>query len=166
MFLKKEDSHALKMSERPTQIKPPTAKLTDVNNVNNTEPLALSSHHDSVAARARARAQAAESTPSINTSSDVNDVDPTSAPINQPVPSVPASLDIEPPVSNKRPSRATVMDEEEDSAVGLSDMAPAKSKKHIVDVDIDSGEAFGQGESFSWDELLADDGDNDKMPVN
>jgi len=38
--------------------------------------------------------------------------------------------------------------------------------EEIVDVDIDSGEAFGQGESFSWDELLADDGDNDEMPVN
>jgi hypothetical protein len=38
--------------------------------------------------------------------------------------------------------------------------------EEIVDVDIDSGEAFGQGESFSWDELLADDGDDDEMPVN
>src|ERR1700678_1754922 len=32
------------MSERPTRIKPPTAKLTDANNA---EPLALSSHRDS-----------------------------------------------------------------------------------------------------------------------
>ena len=153
----------LNFSERPMRTKPPTAKLT---NANNMEPLALSSHRDSVAAHARARAQAAESTPSIDTSSAVNDVDPTLAPINQPVPSVPASLDIEPPILNKRPSRATVTDEEEDSAEVLSDMAPAKSKKHIVDVDIDSGEAFGQGESFSWDELLADDGDNNEMPIN
>ena len=36
----------------------------------------------------------------------------------------------------------------------------------IVDVDMDSGEAFGQGESFSWDELLADDEDEDEMAVN
>ena len=27
----------------------------------------------------------------------------------------------------------------------------------IVDVDIDSSVAFGQGEQFSWDELVADD---------
>ena len=60
------------MSEWPTRTKPPTAKLTDANN---TEPLALSSHRDSVAAHARARAQAAESTPYIDTSSAVNDVD-------------------------------------------------------------------------------------------
>ena len=38
--------------------------------------------------------------------------------------------------------------------------------EEIVDVDIDSGEAFGQGELFSWDELLADDGGDDEMPVN
>ena len=37
--------------------------------------------------------------------------------------------------------------------------------EEIVDVDIDSGEAFGQGELFSWDKLLADDGD-DEMPIN
>ena len=36
----------------------------------------------------------------------------------------------------------------------------------IVDVDMDSGEAFGQGESFSWDELLADNEDEDEMAVN
>jgi len=85
------------MSERPTRIKPPTAKLTDVNN---TEPPALSSHHDSVAAHTRARAQAAPSTPSIDTpSSAVNDVYPVSAPtVNQPPPSVHALPDIEPPV--------------------------------------------------------------------
>lgn len=32
--------------------------------------------------------------------------------------------------------------------------------EEIVDVNIDSGEAFGQGEPFLWDELLADDGDD------
>jgi len=103
------------MSEHPTRTKPPTAKLTDANN---TEPLALSSHRDSVAAHARARAQAAQSTPSsIDTpSSTVNNVEPASAPIDQPPPSVPASPDIGPPASNKRPLRATVTDEEEDSA--------------------------------------------------
>ena len=36
----------------------------------------------------------------------------------------------------------------------------------IVDVDMDSGEAFGQGESFSWDELLADNDNDDEMAVN
>lgn len=36
----------------------------------------------------------------------------------------------------------------------------------IVDVDIDSGEAFGQGESFSWEDLIADIGDDDEMPVD
>jgi hAT family C-terminal dimerisation region len=40
----------------------------------------------------------------------------------------------------------------------------------IVDVDIDSGEAFGQGEPFSWDDLIADIGDDDEnddeMPVD
>jgi hypothetical protein len=30
----------------------------------------------------------------------------------------------------------------------------------IQDVDIDSGEAFGQGEKFSWDNLVADDDDD------
>jgi hypothetical protein len=35
-----------------------------------------------------------------------------------------------------------------------------------VDVDIDSGEAFGQRELFSWDKLLADDGDNNEMPID
>lgn len=125
-FPRKEDSHALKMSERPTRTKSPTAKLTDANN---TEPLALSSHHDSVAAHARARAQAAQSTPSsVDTS--VNNVNPATAPVNQPTPSVPASPDIEPPISNKRSSKATVTDEEEDSdAEVLSDTTPAKSKK-------------------------------------
>ena len=117
------------MSERPTRIKPPTAKLTDANNA---EPFALSSHRDSVAAYARARAQATQSTPSVDTSSSaVNNVGPISAPVNQvqPPPSVPASPDIE-PVSNKRPLRATVTDEEEDNTEVLSDTAPAKSKKH------------------------------------
>jgi len=38
--------------------------------------------------------------------------------------------------------------------------------EEIVDVDIDSGEAFGQGKWFSWDEPLADDRDDDKMPIN
>jgi hypothetical protein len=116
------------MSERPTRIKPPTAKLTDANNA---EPFALSSHRDSVAAYARARAQATQSTPSVDTSSSaVNNVGPISAPVNQvqPPPSVPASPDIE-PVSNKRPLRATVTDEEEDNTEVLSDTAPAKSKK-------------------------------------
>ena len=110
--------------------KPPTAKLTDANN---TEPPALSSHRDSVAAHARARAQAAPSTPSnVTPSSAVNDVDPVLAPtVNQPLPSVRASPDIEPPISNKRPTRATVTDEEEDSAEVLLDTAQAaKSKKH------------------------------------
>ena len=32
----------------------------------------------------------------------------------------------------------------------------------IVDVDIDSSAAFGQGEQFSWDELVADDEGDDK----
>ena len=36
----------------------------------------------------------------------------------------------------------------------------------IVDVDIDSGEAFGQGELFSWEDLIADIGDDDEMPVD
>ena len=36
----------------------------------------------------------------------------------------------------------------------------------IVDVDMDSGEAFGQGESFLWDKLLADDDNDDEMAVN
>jgi len=55
------------------------------------------------------------------------------APVNQPPPSaciVPALPDIEPPISNKRPSRATVTDKEEDSAEVLSDTASAKLKKH------------------------------------
>jgi len=38
--------------------------------------------------------------------------------------------------------------------------------EEIVDVDIDSGEAFGQGKWFSWDKPLADDRDDDKMPIN
>ena len=38
--------------------------------------------------------------------------------------------------------------------------------EEIVDVDIDSGEAFGKEELFSWDELLANNGDDNKMPVN
>ena len=101
------------MSERPTPTKPPTAKLTDANNA---EPLALSSHRDSVAAHARARAQAAQSTPSsVEIPPSVNNVDPATSPVNQPPPSVPASPDIELPTSNKLPSRATVTDEEEDS---------------------------------------------------
>ena len=122
------------MSERPMRIKPPTAKLTDANN---TEPLALSSHHDSVAAHAQAQAQTAQSTPlSIDTPSSINNVDPASTtpvPVNQPPPSarvIPASPDIEPPISNKRPFRATVTDKEEDSAEVLSDTTPAKSKKN------------------------------------
>jgi hypothetical protein len=119
------------MSQRPTRIKPPTAKLTDANN---TEPLVLSSHRDSVAAHARARAQTAQSTPSsIATPSSVNNVDPATAPVNQPPPSVhivPASPDIEPPISNKRPLRATVTDEQEDSSEVLSDTTPATSKKN------------------------------------
>ena len=32
----------------------------------------------------------------------------------------------------------------------------------IVDVDIDSSAAFGQGEQFSWDELVADDEGDDE----
>src|SRR5271168_613251 len=63
------------MSERPTRTKPPTAKLTDANNA---EPLALSSHRESVAAHARARAQAAQSTLS---SVDTVNVDPATAPL-------------------------------------------------------------------------------------
>src|ERR1700678_4166626 len=120
------------MSERPTRIKPPTAKLTDANNA---EPFALSSHRDSAAAYARARAQATQSTPSVDTpSSAVNDVGPISAPVNQPPPSVPDSLHRQIlNVSNKRPLRAMVMDKGEDrldSVEVLLDTAPAKSKKH------------------------------------
>jgi len=102
--------------------KPPTAKLTDVNNM---EPLAFSSHHDSVTAHA----QAVQSTPSsVDTS--VNNINPATAPVNQPTPSVPASPDIEPPISNKRSSRATVTDEEEDSdAEVLSDTTPPQDQR-------------------------------------
>jgi len=75
---------------------------------NNTEPLAISSHRDSVAAHARAQAQ-------TDIPSSANDVNPPidMAPINQPPPSVhtiPACLTI---------------DEEEDSAEVLSE-TPAK----------------------------------------
>ena len=118
----------MKMSERPTRIKPPTAKLTDANN---TEPLLLSSHRDSVATHAQARAQTTPS--SVATPSAVNNVNPAAASVNQPLPSVhivPASPDIEAPTSNKRPLRATVTDEEEDSAEVLSGTTPAKPKKN------------------------------------
>ena len=109
------------MSERPTRTKPPTAKLTDANNA---EPLALSSHRESVAAHARARAQAAQSTLS---SVDTVNVDPATAPINQPPPSGP---EIEPPISNKRPSRATVTDEEDSDTEVLSDTTTNQREKN------------------------------------
>jgi len=54
--------------------------------------------------------------------------------------------------------------------VPLSPHEKELNNNDIVDVDINSGEAFGQGESFSWDDLIADIGDNDKndneMPVD
>ena len=36
----------------------------------------------------------------------------------------------------------------------------------IVDVDIDSSMAFGQGEQFSWDELVADDEGDDEEQLD
>jgi hypothetical protein len=55
---KKNVTLKLKMAQRPARLKIPTAKLVDSNN---TEPFALSSHHDTVAAHARSQAQAASS---------------------------------------------------------------------------------------------------------
>lgn len=111
------------MAQRPARLKIPTVKLVDSNN---TEPFALSSHHDTVAAHARSQAQAASS----------SGPNPVTESVGQPA-SYPITASVATSTLNKR---ATVVDADDDA----EDNNPTKNNGGVSDDDDDISSPTGQ----------------------